>query len=228
MLHHSHHEHVLFFALAGFLIALAIFAVIVNKPILPTFTLASLAENTNKTTVSDTDVINNLNSKIKSLEDTVALLSSKLDDQLTTLQKVKTQVDSSSSQSTSTSSTKSILAVVNTKGSLFTTNAANYTPMGMYVNVRCPKNCYLWINFYTSSQNSESSHTNSYALFLNETDQGIYSQATISTTSSSTPVSLNTVIPVAAGFYTIDIRAKTSGGTLQSNVSALQVMAIER
>jgi len=229
MLHHGHHhKYILFFSIAGFITALVIFILVFYKPGDFSFSGSSAAENTNKTMVSDTDVISNLNSKIKSLEDNVKLLSDELDDRKIAIQDIKTYISTTSAQPTGVLTTKSIITVAHTKGSAFTTSASNYTPMGMYVNIRCPKNCYLWVDFYSSSQNSESSHTNSYALFLNETDQGIYSQATISAASSSTPVSLNTVIPVVAGFYTIDIRAKTSGGTLQSNVSALQVMAIER
>jgi len=105
--------------------------------------------------------------------------------------------------------------------------------MGMFVNVKCPKSCYLWINFYSSSQNtgspaSQQGYSNTYAVFLNEADQSIYSQANYPTASSSIPIVLSTVLPVNAGIYTVDVRAKTSGGTLQSNVSSLQVMVIER
>jgi hypothetical protein len=71
-------------------------------------------------------------------------------------------------------------------------------------------------------------NSNTFAVFLNESDQSIYSQANYPAASFSIPISINGVIPVNAGIYTVDVRAKTSGGTLQSNVSVLQVMAIER
>lgn len=229
----EHHEHLLLVTMAGFFAALIATLIFLYKPQIPYFMSPSVAGDENKTMVSDVDVISNLNSKIHSLEQKINFLSTKQDSQLQAIQDVATYMSTTSAQPTGVPTTKSIIAVSHTKGSGFTTSAVNYTPMGMYVNIRCPESCYLWISFYSSSQNTgaappQQGYSNSYGLFLNESDQGIYSEANFPTSSSSIPVSLNTVIPVGKGFYTIDIRAKTSGGTLLSNVSALQVMAIER
>lgn len=230
-------EHLLFVAVAGFFTALIIFIIILYKPIVPyTINLSSINSKPSAAK-SDTDIINSLNSKIKSLENHLDLLTNEQKNQFTALQDVQTYISSTSAQPTPPAgglpTTKSIISVVNTKGSLFTTSSINYTPMGMYVNVKCPKSCYLWINFFTSSQNtstpvSAQGYIATYGIFLNESDQSTYSQASYPAASSYVPVSLNAVIPVGSGIYTVDIRTKTSGGTLQSNVSNLQVMTIER
>ncbi len=226
-------EHLLLFAVTGFFTALIVFLIILYKPAVFNIISPSLDSNKNTAAESDADIIRSLNSKVKSLENNMALLSTEQNNQLAAIRDVETYISTSAAQSAATPTTKSIIAVASTKGSAFTTGSVNYTPMGMFVNVKCPKSCYLWINFYSSSQNtgspaSQQGYSNTYAVFLNEADQSIYSQANYPTASSSIPIVLSTVLPVNAGIYTVDVRAKTSGGTLQSNVSSLQVMVIER
>lgn len=223
-------EHLLLFAVTGFFTALIVFLIILYRPAVFNIIGPSLNSNKNTAAESDADIIRSLNSKVKSLENNMALLSTEQNNQLAAIRDVEKYISDSAA---TTPTTKSIIAVASTKGSVFTTSSVNYTPMGMFVNVKCPKSCYLWINFYSSSQNtgspaSQQGYSNTYAVFLNEADQSIYSQANYSTSSSSIPIVLSTVLPVNAGIYTVDIRAKTSGGTLQSNVSSLQVMVIER
>lgn len=221
-------EHLLLMTFLGFFAALIFFIITFYKPSLPRVinTQTSAAK-------SDADIIQSLNSKVKSLEENIIELTSEQENAVKALADVQTYISTTSAQPTTQPSTKSILAIANTKGSTFTTTSFNYTPMGMYLNIKCPKNCYLWINFFTSSQNlgtpvSAQGYLNTYGIFLDENDQSIYSQANFPAVSFSSPISLNAVLPVSAGTHTIDIRAKTSGGTLQSNVSFLQVMAIER
>lgn len=226
-------EHLLLLAVTGFFTALITFLIIFYKSTTLNIISPSLSRNKNIAAESDTDIIRSLNSKVKSLENNMALLSTEQNNQLAAIRDVETYISTSSAQPITTPTTKPIIAVASTKGSAFSTSSVNYTPMGMFVNIKCPKSCYLWINFYSSSQNigspaSQQGYSNTYAIFLNEADQSIYSQANYPTASSSIPIVLSTIIPVNAGIYTIDIRAKTSGGTLQSNVSSLQVMAIEK
>ena len=215
-------EFILLTIVGGFLCALIIFLVVFYKPVI-TKTLIPTAGNTKQGAVaSDTDAINSLKSKVKSLEEQVGRL-----------QNLKVPTATLSAKSETTSSGKSILATASTQGSVFSTTSASYTPMGMFVNINCPKNCFLSINFYSSSKNlgpiaSEQGNLNTYNLYLDGVDKSIFSQASFSIPSSSSPVSLNAFLPVAAGTHMIEIKVKTTGGTLQSDSSFLQVVAIEK
>jgi len=226
-------EFILLIIIGGFLSALLVFLIILYKPVFPSSLNQLTNKNTSEAASSDTDTINSLKSKIKSLEEDMGIISQQQKDQIATYQDLKTDASTQSAQIEALRSNKSILASASTRGSLFTTTSATYTPMGMYVNIKCPNNCLLWINFYTSSKNVGSPGTtqgnvNTYDVFLNNSDQSVYSQASFPVDSSYIPVSLNVAISVAAGVHTVDIRAKTTGGKLQSDSSALQVMAIER
>ena len=221
-------EYLLLMTIVGFFTVLIFFIITFYKPTLP-----RIIKTQSSAVKSDADIIQSLNSKVKSLEENIITLTNGQDNISKALKDVQAYISTTSAQPTIQPTTKSILAVANTKGSVFTTTSFNYTPMGMYLNIKCPKNCYLWINFFTSSQNlgtpvSAQGYLSTYGIFLDENDQSIYSQANFPAVSFSSPISLNAVLPVSSGTHTIDIRAKTSGGTLQSNVSFLQVMAIER
>ena len=122
---------------------------------------------------------------------------------------------------------KTILDTKQSQGGIFTTASTEYTPMSTFINITCSQSCVLWINFYSSSKNDSSNNVNTYGLFLNGQDRGIYSRGNITNANGAIPISFNASIPVNSGSYTVEIKAKTSGGTLQSDVSFLQVMAIE-
>lgn len=219
-------EFILLVIVGGFLSSLLVFLILVYKPVIPMSFLKTQNKNTSQAASSESDVINSLKSKVKSLETNQR-------DQDSILQDLKAFVATQSAKPTAAPAGKSILAVASTKGSAFTTSSADYTPMGMYVNINCSKNCSLWIDFYTSSKNSGTpnsaqGYVNTYDVFLDNADQSVYSQASYHAAASAVPVSINVMLSAAAGNHTIDIRAKTTGGTLQSDSSALQVMAIER
>lgn len=122
---------------------------------------------------------------------------------------------------------KTILDTKQSQGGVFTTASTAYTPMSTFVNITCTQACILWINFYSSSKNDSSNNVNTYGIFLNGLDKGIYSQGNIPNANGTVPIALNASLPVSSGSYTVEIKAKTSGGTLQSDVSFLQVLAIE-
>ena len=215
-------EFILLTIVGGFFCALIIFLIVLYKPALPTNLNQTSTKKTSEAVSSDKDSINDLKSKIKWLEG-----------QVKTFQEFKLMVSTQSAKTESLPNNKSILATVSTQGSVFTTNSALYTPMGMYVNISCPKNCLLWINFYSSSKNlgpiaSEQGNLNTYGLFLDGADKSTYSQGSLTVANSSIPVSLNSLITVAVGTHTIEIKAKTTGGSLQSDSSSLQVMVIEK
>lgn len=219
-------EFVLLVIIGGFFSALIIFLIFLYRPVIPTIFNQSSNQQNSEAVSSGADTINELKSKIKWLEGSAK-------DQDSALKDLKTYVSTQSAQKTVQTNNKSILALANTQGASFTTTATTYTPMGMYVNIKCPVNCTLWINFYTSSKNtgeqiSAQGNTNTYGIFLDDADKSIFTQASYPIPSTSVPVSLNVAIPVAAGIHTVDIRTKTTKGTLQSASSALQVMAIER
>lgn len=123
---------------------------------------------------------------------------------------------------------KTIIDSAQTQGSVFTTTSTAYTQTNTFVNITCAQKCNLWINYYASSKNDSSNNVNTYGVFVNGQDKGIYSQGNISNANGSIPIALNALLPVSSGSYTVEIKAKTSGGTLQSDVSFLQVMAIEQ
>lgn len=217
-------EFILLVIIGGFFSALIVFLIIIYKPIIST--------SSNKTTTVSIDNVDSLKSRVKLLETELANSQSQQKEQAKNWQ----DFIFSSTQSAKTNTpagTKSIMAVTNTQGTGFTTTSAGYSPMGMYVNIKCLKNCYLWINFSTASKNlgpiaSEQGNTNIYGLFVDNADWGIYSQASIPVANASSPVSINSMISAGVGTHTIEIKAKTTGGMLQSDSSELQVMAIER
>ena len=165
--------------------------------------------------------------RLSKIEDTISKLEDNIKDQESTIDDLSEKIATSSAESTDVTN-KKILATTQTKGSTFSTTSTAYTPMNMFINITCPVRCTLWINFYSSSKNDSANNVNTYGVFLNGQDQSTYSQATLPVASGSAPISLNTAISVGAGTHTVEIQAKTSGGTLRSDVSFLQVMAIEQ
>lgn len=219
-------EFILLVIIGGFLSALLVFLIVFYKPVLPTNLNQFLNKKSSQPISSDTDVTGELKSRIKWLEKGVK-------DQSETLADLRAYVSTQSAQTVTPTSNKSIITTASTQGSLFTTTATSYTPIGMYVNINCPEDCLLWINFYTSSKNlgtpvAAQGFTNTYGVFLDNSDQSIFSQASYPVASSSVPVSVNAAIAVAAGTHTVEMRAKTTGGTLQSDSSFLQMLAIEK
>jgi hypothetical protein len=164
--------------------------------------------------------------RIKIIEDAISGLKKDQEDQDSLITDLSEKVNDLSTAS-ATLSTKTILDTQESQGSTFTTASTGYTQMNMFDNITCSKACVLWINFYTSTKN-DSSNLNTYGLFINGQDKGIYSQASITNANSAVPLSFNASIPAGSGSYTVEIKAKTSGGTLQSDISFLQIMAIEQ
>ena len=165
--------------------------------------------------------------RLGKIEDTISKLEDDVKDQESTIDDLSEKIATSSAESTDVTN-KKILATTQAKGSTFSTTSTAYSPMSMFVNITCPVRCTLWINFYSSSKNDSANNVNTYGVFLNGQDQSTYSQATLPVASGSAPISLNTAISVGVGTHTVEIQAKTSGGTLRSDVSFLQVMAIEQ
>jgi len=223
-------ESILFALVGVFFAALVVVVIFIYKPVFPPAVNQLLIQKkSNEAVTSDVDQIGSLKSKIKWLEGAEK-------SQNETLEDLKAFVSTQSAEKVSPTPSlinKTILAEAHTQSSSFTTTSTTYTPMGMFVNINCPKNCLLWINFYASSKNlgeptSAQGNTNTFDIFLNNNDQSIYSQASYYAASSVTSISLNASFPVSAGVHLVEIKAKTTGGTLQSDSSFLQVMAIER
>lgn len=164
--------------------------------------------------------------RLGDIEDEIEMLSYKIEDQENLISQI-TEESNSSDEDISTVG-KQVLSVAQSKVNSFSTTSSAYTSMGNFSNISCPEDCSLWINFYTVSSNDSSNNTNTYGLFVDGVDQGTYSQGTIQNSSSTIPVSMNTVVSTTAGTHTVEIKSKTSGGTLTSQVANLQVIAIER
>ncbi|KKQ02085.1 MAG: hypothetical protein US11_C0001G0044 [Candidatus Roizmanbacteria bacterium GW2011_GWA2_36_23] len=226
-------ESILFLIIGGFLCAMLVFLIIIYKPSVPSFINQSVNNNRLQAVASENDTVNDLKSRIRQIEENTTVWAEQQKSLKQAFLDLKTFISTQSAQNKNFSVSKPIVALANTQGSLFITTSTTYTPMGMYLNVRCPKDCILWINFYTTSKNigspaSTQGNSNIYDIFIDDSDRSISSQASYSVPSSSFPVSLNASVSVAAGFHTIDIRVKTTAGTLQSDSSSLQVMAIEK
>jgi cytoskeletal protein RodZ len=142
-------EFILLVIISGFLSALLVFLIIFYKPQLPTNLNQFLNKKSSQPTSADTDSAAELKSRMKWLEKSVK-------DQSEAFAELKATLSTQSAQTATPTSGKPIIATSSTQGSLFTTTSTNYTPMGMYVNIKCPKNCLLWIDFFSSGGTLES------------------------------------------------------------------------
>ncbi len=230
-------EHTLFLVVVAFLTALVAFIVLISKSA-PVSNLSLLNYNTdtrkdNKgTSTNDSDLAIEFRKRFKEIENILGNMTQKQTNQETALASLEGTLKGQKTSSSQLNG-KKILAVAKTQGSLFTTSSASYTPMGMYVTINCPISCNLWIDFFSSSKNqtappSAQGYVNTYGLFVDGSDKSIYSQASFPAAGSAAAIALNGSILASPGVHTIDIQAKTTGGTLESDSSFLQVMAIEQ
>ena len=165
--------------------------------------------------------------RLKEMEDAIASLEEEVEDQESLIDQLTDDIKTSATAAAKVTE-NAILDSAFTKGSSFSTSSTGYSVMSMFVNVTCSTQCNLWIDFYTVSKNDTANNENTYGVFLNGKDQSIYTLTKMPTANGSVSLSLNDVISVGAGTHTVEIKAKTSGGTLTSDVSFLQVLAIER
>lgn len=228
-------EHTLFLVVVSSLAALVVFVAVINKSILVSNLSAlqskmSSGKDNKGTSTNDNDLAIEFRKRFKEIEDALGNVTQKQAGQETVLASLEAKLNG---QKNPAVNGKKILGVAKTQGSLFTTTSAAYTPMGMYVTVNCPVACVLWVNFFSSSKNqtappSAQGYVNTYGLFVDGADKSIYSQASFPAAGSAAAIALNGSISASAGVHTIDIQAKTTGGTLESDSSFLQVMAIEQ
>ena len=167
-----------------------------------------------------TDRLKSMAESIESLEDAVATQQKFID-------KLSEETEVSATKEPEISGQK-ILADAHIRGPAFSTSATSYSAMNTFVNIVCSAKCTLWIDFYTTSKNDTANNVNTYGIFLNGQDQSLSSQAIMPVVNGAVPISLSGAISTNAGTHTVEIRAKTSGGTLQTDTSFLKVLAIER
>ncbi len=215
-------EHSLFLIVVAFFTAFIVFFMVINRPQIKTI------KESKGASTNDTDLALEFRQRFKRLEDSLDAITLKQTDQETIVASLEARLTSPKVQSIG----KKILGTAKTQGSLFTTSSSVYSPMGMYVTINCSVACSLWIDFFSSSKNQGTPNTaqgymNTYGVFVDGADKSIYSQATFPAAGSAAPISLNGLVAVSAGVHTIDVQAKTTGGTLESNSSFLQVMAVE-
>ncbi len=212
---------------ASFIIILLVGFILFRSSLFPD---AETEETTTPTTIKESTGTTGNEMKvdrIKIIEDAISTLKKEQEDQDSLIVDLSEKVNDLSTASAGLTH-KKIFDTKQNQGSLFTTTSAVYTPMNMFVNITCPQKCVLWINYYSSSKNDSSNTINTYGLFLNGQDKGIYSQASTPVANGAVPASLNATLPVNSGSHTVEIKTKTSSGTLQSDVSFLQVLAIEQ
>ncbi len=165
--------------------------------------------------------------RVKSIVEDIKALEEAVSDQKKLIDTLSENNDVAVSTSDSNSGQK-VLSTAQVKGPSFSTGATTYAAMNTFVNIVCSAKCILWVDFYTTSKNDTASNVNTYGIFLNGGDQSISSYATMPIANGVVPISLSGAIPTSAGTHTVEIRAKTSGGTLQTDTSFLKVLAIER
>lgn len=218
-------EHILLFIIGGILCGLLLFVILSVKP--QNKLLSS--SHTSPEPIKMDRASESIKNKLQRIENDLQALSQNQDAQGSAVADLKTQLSSSAKSMKG----KTVFDIASTQGGLFTTSSQSYSPMGMYTNVKCPVSCYLWINFYSSSKNQTQppgapGYFNIYNAFIDGGDRSIFSQASFPSGGSATPVSINAAVSISAGVHTVDVRAKTTGGTLESSASYLQVMAIEQ
>lgn len=231
-MHHTRLLFIIVFAIfLGFLSALVVAS---NKLIIiPSLQKQPVENFVKQDPEKETKISTQLISKVMDTQENLNGISEKLDQQAENMDDLKNEVSTTAAQIAQLSSKKSVIAVEKATVGSFTTTSAGYTPMGLYVNIRCVASCYLWINFNTATRNqasptSAAGYLNSYGLFVDSSDQSLSSEANLSVANMSVPVAVNGLVTVGAGTHTVEIRAKTSGGTLESRNSYLQVMALEK
>lgn len=213
-------EHILFIVIGGVLLGLLVSVILIAKPQIQQPETAKVDLKTEP-----------FMAKLQRIENDIQSLFQKEENQATLVADLKKQIEDS--KSSKLLKGKTVLSVASTQGGVFTTASQTYSPMGMYANVNCPVACYLWLNFYSSSKNQTQppgapGYLNTYNAFIDGSDKNIFSQASFPSGGSAGSVSLNAAVAVSSGFHTVDVRAKTNGGTLESTASYLQVMAVEQ
>jgi hypothetical protein len=162
--------------------------------------------------------------RIQTIEDEIEELKKTQATQQTDITKLS--LKSTSPTPKKTTNAYEILSVAHAQGNSFSTDSNSYTPTGVFTNITCSQKCILWVNFYTSSKNNTANNVNTYTVLIDGQDKGIFTQATMPISNSAQSVSLNTTQAANIGTHTVEIQAKTSGGTLIQDISYLQVMAL--
>lgn len=137
-----------------------------------------------------------------------------------------TRVDTLESK---TANQKAILDVASRRGSFWSTSDTTpnvKTPDEVTVN--CPVNCLLWVNYDVDTRNTVGGFQHLYHIYIDDVNQAVFNQATMTTANAAVPLALNGVFPVSAGQHKVSIYVRTYGGTLEQHESHLQVMAIEQ
>ena len=109
-------EFILLAVIGVFFGALMFFLIVVYKPnlSLPLLLSQSASQKNNQAVSTDTDSINDLKSKVKSLEGNLSSLSQQQKDQISSFQNLKTYLSTQSAQTNIQTNNKSIIALANT------------------------------------------------------------------------------------------------------------------
>ncbi|GEM_PF-3663095 len=230
-----HHIKIVFISLVAIFIGFVLALIVASKKfiIFPSSDKQTQDSFTTQDPTKENKIGTQLVSKVLSTQQNLTSLEEKQNKLATDILTVQSAVATNTSSITALGTKKSILAATSVSNSSFTTNSVEFGPMGMWVNLNCSVSCNFWINFNTASRNqavpnSSAGYLHSYELFIDGGDKSIGSEANLSVVNMSIPVSVNAFVSVAAGNHTVEIRSKTSGGTLESRNSYLQVMAIEK
>lgn len=171
--------------------------------------------------------------------DRLGLLEQRQNSQQSSINNLQTTVASTSADITLLKNNqptgKTILDLKQVRGAFWeNTHTVNNVATPDHVTVNCPKACILWVNYDVDTRNPSGSIAQSswpqhlYHIYVDNIDQAVFNQASMVVANAAVPLAVNGVFPASAGQHTIAIYARTTGGTLQSFESHLQVMAIEQ
>lgn len=166
--------------------------------------------------------------KIAELQQTINNLDQRLDLAETDNATQSAEIANLNQKVDKVNSQKRILNYGQVRGSFWELNSTSLTPTPDFVNINCSVNCVLWVNFDVDTRNKSQVFQHIYHIFIDNINQAVFNQVTITSFNAAYPLALNGVFPVSVGDHKVSIYVQITGGTLQQHESHLQVLAIEQ
>ncbi|MBI2028513.1 MAG: hypothetical protein HYT07_02775 [Candidatus Levybacteria bacterium] len=173
------------------------------------------------------DAISNLSKDIDDLSNRVSQNEDDIEDLKTNDATMSAKIEEIENKNLSN---KIVFGIWSRRGSFFSTSITHphsvKTPDEITAN--CPENCLLWVNYDVDTRNTVGGFQHLYHIYIDDIDQAVFNQTTMTTANAAVPLAVNGVFPVSAGNHTVSIYVQTYGGVLEQHESHLQVLAIEQ
>lgn len=121
---------------------------------------------------------------------------------------------------------KRILAYGQFRGAVFTTTSNIDVPTDAQVEITCPIQCVLLINYVVDTRNNQTGAHNIYTIYLDGLNLSFTNQASYAFPNQAIPISLTGIYPASAGTHTVQIYAHTNAGEIMEHTKTLTVFAI--